>query len=156
MDPEQFEERMRRLLDGQVGGTLVTLDEDGLPYPTYSLFAATAKPDIIFASYRVMKHARNGLARPRGAFLVDARDYVSTDPNLFDRFVAQGALEMPERGTPAFQEAFAVLKQGNATSAGYVEKGADVWILHVARFKFSPGLQPQVYEKTFEIEEQPT
>jgi hypothetical protein len=149
MDPDQFEERMGKLLSSQPGGTLVTLDDDGFPYPTYVLFAATAKPDIIFASFRIMKHATNGLARAQAGFLVDARDYVKIDPNLFDRFVAQGLLEMPARGTAAFDDALGALKEGNPESAKYVEMGADVWVLHVTRFKFSPGLQREVYQREF-------
>jgi hypothetical protein len=150
MEPEVFEERLATLLASQAGGTLVTMDEDGFPYPTYVLFAATPKPDIIFASFRVMKHATNGLARPEAGFLVDARDYVKTDPDHFDRFVAQGLLEMPARDTPPFDEALAVLQEGNPESAKYVAIGADIWVLRVSRFKFSPGLQPQAWEKRFD------
>ena len=141
---------MRELLRGQVGGTLVTLDEDGCPYPTYVLVAPTDRPDIIFASFAVMQHSRNAAANERAAFLLDSREHVLGDQNRFDRLVLQGSVHRPEKGTEEYRSAFETLQKGNPESASFVSKGADVWVFRTRTLKFSPGLLPDALRRTFD------
>lgn len=136
----------------QLGGTLATMHaEDGTPYVTFVLFHLRQSGEVLFGSGGAPQHTRNMDATPEVSFLIDNREMVASDWNLFDRVVIIGRAERIEVEDGRYDGFLGELSAKNEVAAGFTRRG-NLFCIHPRRLIMMKGLQPHRYIIDFDGE----
>lgn len=123
-DPSAVLERACEVAAAQPGGTLATMHaEDGTPYVTYVLFHLRENGQVLFGSLDKPQHARNLDATPECSFLIDNRDVIPTDANLFARIVIEGRAEHVAQDDADYSPLLEELRAKSGMAAEYTAMG---------------------------------
>ncbi len=146
---EEILSEAQRLARSQFGGTLATIHaDDGTPYPAFVFFHLTPLGEVFYGSAPDSQHARDTVATPEVAFLIDTRNVLATDWPAFDRVIVEGRAERvppeDERYGPSVEQLAA-----KNWLAGYFTRTGSLYRITPRRLTLVQGLGPERHTVDF-------